>query len=153
MTIKLDWHEIAVCAAVGVRRRVEAIRKGLKDAPGFNRTDVWAIDIEGACGEMAAAKALGRYWDGSVNTFHRGDVGKLQVRTSRSSRPMLVVRTENDAADLFVLVTGRCPLFDVAGWMAGEDAMKKKYLRKLDPRRPEVYAVPPEDLKPLEDLP
>lgn len=152
MKIKLEWYEVASCAEVGLRRRIEAIRKGIKDAPGFNRQDKWAIDIEGACGEMAAAKAIAKYWGAGVNTFHAGDVGPFQVRTSRSSRPMLVVRTQNDPQDTFILVMGEAPHFEVAGWIKGREAMRKKYLRKLDPRRPEVYAVPPADLHPLEEL-
>ena len=152
MTIKLAWFEMAVCASVGIRRRIEALRRGLKDRPDFKRDFVWTADIEGACGEMAAAKALGRYWDGSVNTFHRGDVGKLQVRTALI-RPLLIVRKNNNRADTFILVSGRVPNYEVIGWIRGKDAMQKKYLRKPDPTRPEVYAIPPEDLKPLEELP
>lgn len=152
MVVKLKWYEVASCAVTGLWRRLESIRRGIKDAPGFNREDKWAIDIEGACGEMAAAKALGHYWNASVNTFAEGDVGEFQVRTSRSKAPMLVVREQNSPDDIYILVHGAAPDFHVLGWMKGRDAMKKKYFRKLDPRRPPVYAVSPSDLKPLEDL-
>lgn len=152
MQVHLQWYEVETCAHAGVRRRVESLRRGTKDAPGFNRTDKWDIDIQGACGEMAAAKALERYWDAAVNTFHKGDVGKLQVRTSRQESPFLIVQKYNEDTDLFVLVHGTAPDFVVAGWMKGQDAKKKKYLRSFG-GRPVVYAVPPEALRPLEELP
>lgn len=152
MKITLDWFEVAACAETGVRRRVESIRRKTKDAPGFDRKDKWTIDIEGACGEMAAAKALGQYWDSSVNTYERADVGEYQVRTSRQVPPYLLVREANNPADLFILVSGEAPVYEVHGWMYGRDAMKKKYLKRFG-TRPPVYAVPPANLKHLEELP
>lgn len=150
-TVRLAWYEVETCAHAGVRRRIESIRRGTKDAKGFNRTDKWDIDISGACGEMAVAKVLDKYWDVSVNTFHKGDVGKLQVRTSRQEKPYLVVQKHNDDDDIFVLVQGQEATFKVIGWMVGRDAKQRKFLRSFG-GRPAVFAVPPKNLKPLSEL-
>lgn len=151
-TVRLAWFEVETCAHAGVRRRIESIRRGTKDAPGFNRTDKWDIDIAGACGEMAVAKVLDKYWDAAVNTFHRGDVGKLQVRTSRQETPFLIVQKHNSDDDIFVLVQGTAPDYKVLGWLSGKQAKQKKYLRTFG-NRPPVFAVPPKNLKPLGELP
>lgn len=151
-TVRLAWFEVETCAHAGIRRRIESVRKGTKDSPGFNRTDKWDIDIAGACGEMAVAKVLDKYWDAAVNTFHRGDVGKLQVRTSRQEKPYLVVQKHNADDDIFVLVQGTPPDFKVIGWMTGQEAKQRKYLRSFG-GRPAVFAVPPKNLKPLGEIP
>jgi hypothetical protein len=80
--VELSWPEVALASQVGCRRMVEALRKALPDAYGCTGEDGWTHHVQGAMGEMAFAKATGRYWDGSVNTFKAGgDVGTIQVRT------------------------------------------------------------------------
>lgn len=152
MTVNLNWFEVLSAAYTGVMRRVESIRKGYKNAKGFDRTDVWDIDINGAGAEMAAAKCMNRYWDGSVNGFKRGDVGNYQVRLARGETPYLLFRQNDNPDAIFVLVNGVLPSFKVLGWLKGSDGMKAKYLRSFG-GRPEVYAVPPKYLHKMTVLP
>ena len=66
MRVELDGAEMMMAAQVGIRRHVAALVRGLPDRHGLDssKNDGWRIHIEGAAGELAAAKALDRYWDG-----------------------------------------------------------------------------------------
>jgi hypothetical protein len=149
--INLTDQEREAATAVGSRRHAEAVKKRLPDRHGF-RGDSLQIHVEGACGELAAAKALGLPWDGPVNTFKRGgDVGDLQVRTRSNHAWDLIVRPDDRDGDVFVLVTGLTPRFRVHGWIRGVDA-KKDAWRKTYGGRPPAYFVPQRALRPLEEL-
>jgi hypothetical protein len=90
--------------------------------------NAWSIHIEGAAGEMAAAKALGRYWAMPVNTFKAdGDVGELQIRTGPRHHNEFIVRPGDRDSDTFVLVTGRSPRFRVHGYIIGGQAKRSAW--------------------------
>ena len=130
---------------VGVRRQIASLRKGSPDKHGYEG-EGWNIHIEGACGEMAFAKAMNIYWDGSVNTYHHPDVGGWQVRTRSRDGYELLVR-ENDADDTpFVHVTGRCPVYVIHGWILGREAKQSRWLKTYGDRPP-AYFVPVSSLQ------
>jgi hypothetical protein len=54
-----------------VSAAIQALMEERPDQHGFEGEDGdgWHIHIEGSCGEMAFAKALGLYWSGTVGTF------------------------------------------------------------------------------------
>lgn len=138
-------------AQVGVMRNVSAIRAGKTNQHGFDE-DGWNIHIEGACGELAAAKALNIYWDGSVNTFKKGaDVGPYQIRTRSKHSYDLLVRNDDRDEDIFILVTGRAPEFVVHGWLSGRDAKQDRFLKDHGNRHP-AFFVPKSELRPLSTL-
>lgn len=150
--IDLEWHEVLSCATIGVQRRIESQRKGLKDRPGFQLVnEVWDLDINGACGELAVAKALGMYWPASINSFHKPDLEGIQVRLSRSERPYLIVQKNESPEDKFVLVTGTVPHFRVIGWAFGRQVKNPLHLTSFQ-GRPEVYALPLSQLTPIMEL-
>ena len=144
--VVLTINEAKLAASVGMHRHMEAISHGLPDKHGFTAEDGWTIHIQGAAGEIAAAKALNRYWNGSVNTFKRGgDVGKLQVRTRSRMDYDLIVRPDDRDSDVFILVLGGIPSFRVAGWILGSDAKCEAWLQTHG-NRPAAYFVPQESL-------
>lgn len=154
MEIRLSWFEVHLASEIGCRRHLAALQAGLPDRHGADRDDDgWTKHVEGAAGEMAVAKALNLYYDGSVNTFRDGaDVGhQIQVRTRSKAHYELLVR-EGDA-DLapYVLVTGRSPAFRIVGWMYGADA-KQDAWRKAHGGRDAAYFVPQAALYPIEEL-
>jgi hypothetical protein len=152
MIVHLTWHELTLAAHVGVRRHAEALRQQLPDAHGREGHDGWSDHIEGACGEMAAAKALGVYWTPTVNTFQiGGDVGELQVRTRSKSDYELLVRDADKTGSIFILVRGLAPVFDVVGWLRGGDAKRPEW-RKGHGGRPPAYFVPDAALQPIDSL-
>lgn len=127
MQVNLEWFEVSRAALVGVSRNVEALRKHLQNARPTNENE-WHIHILGALGECAFAKATGRYWSGSVNTFKTGgDVGAIQIRTRSKHHYDLIVRDGDSDDDLFVLVTGGPNEFAVHGGIRGRDAKKDEF--------------------------
>lgn len=150
--VKLNWFEVLSGAFTGVARRIESIRRGYKNSKGFDREDVWDIDINGACAEMAAAKCMNRYWNASINNFKNGDVGPYQIRLARGETPYLLFRRNDDRNAVFILVNGVAPTFKVLGWMTGSEGMQEKNLRSFG-GRPSVYAVSPDKLHKMTELP
>lgn len=152
MQVTLTWPEAAMASDVGRMRQLSSIKAGLQDAHGFEGVG-WSEHIEGACGEMALAKQLGVYWDGSVNSFHRPDVGgRFQVRTRSRHDYDLIVREADSDEDVFVLVTGRCPHYTVRGFILGKDAKRDEYKASFG-NRPPAFFVPQAALQCLSNLP
>jgi len=147
MIVTLSEEDIERASDVGRLRQSESERKGLKDKHGFSGPGGQGLHIRGACGELAAAKALGIEWQGSVNTFKRGgDVGKFQVRTRSKRWYDLLVRDGDADGDIFILVLGHDhPIYDVVGWIFARDA-KKSYWVKGHGGRDPAYFVPQSSL-------
>lgn len=123
-------------------RNISAIKHGLRNQHGVMEGGDWQIHIEGACGEMALAKALGLYWNGSVNTFKMGgDVGNFQVRTRSQHNYELLIRPDDPTDVIWWLVTGKAPRYIVQGWIQGIDAKHPDWLRAHG-GRPPAYFVP-----------
>ena len=143
--IVLTESEITIASTVGIKRQLECIRNKLQDKHGHDGAG-WNLHVEGACGELVVAKALGLYWDGSVNTFKTGDdVPGLQVRTRSKDWYELIIRKDDDPDAKFVLVTGVCPVYRIHGWMLGSDAMQEKWLKEYGGREA-AYFVPQDAL-------
>lgn len=150
--IVLTLGELHMAAEIGVLRQLEAIRKKLPDRHGFDGDTGWTIHIEGAAGEIAVAKVLGKYWGGTVNTFKsEGDVGKLEVRTRSKDYYDLIVRDNDKDDSIFILVTGKSPTFNVVGWILGKDAKNPEWKQTYGDR-PSAYFVPQKELKSIEFL-
>ncbi len=152
MKVTLTWHEVALASQVGMRRHAEALSKGLPDAYGRTSDDGWSVHIEGACGELAVAKAMNVFWSPTVNTFKAGgDVGAWQVRTrSRADYELLVRDSDKDSAP-YILVRGKAPNFEVAGWILGADAKQPQWKQTHGGRAP-AYFVPDGALKAMAEL-
>lgn len=150
MRVTLTWNEAAMAADVGRRRQLESLRSGLRDKHGYEG-DGWGNHIEGAMGEIALAKHLGVYWDGSINTFKANDLPGLQVRTRSRPTYELIIRKDDSPDERFVLVTGRCPNYTIQGWIAGRDGMQEQWLAAHGGRAP-AYFVPHSALRPISEL-
>lgn len=130
-----------MAAMVGVKRQLEALKDGRPDRHGYEG-DGWAVHVEGAAGEQAAAKAMNRFWSGSINTYQLGgDVGEIQIRTRSKGYYELIVREQDDDNAAFVLVTGAAPTYQVVGWIFGRDAKRAEW-SKTHGDRPAAYFVP-----------
>lgn len=152
--VYLTLEETLLAAAVGFYRQEESMKKGLKDAHGYNGKDAWETHIMGAQAEQAVAKYLGVPWSESVNTFGAPDIDPdIQVRTFKNPEdPYLLVRPNDKDKERFVAVY-RIDQFTykIFGWMYGKDAKKKEWIR--DPNnRGFAYFVPFENLTNISDL-
>jgi hypothetical protein len=124
------------------------------DRYGKPNLDVWGIDIIGACGELAVAKALGRYWSGALGNHHKSDVGPYQVRTAaaRPTTPRLIIHHDDSDEMWFVMAVANPPVVDILGVLLANQGKKEKWW--VDPTckaRP-AYFVPANELKPLSTL-
>ena len=140
--IILTDFECDFASHVGRTRQLEAMNKGLKHSYGYEGSG-WSNHIEGACGEMAVAKYLNRYWNGSVNTFKTGgDVGNVQVRMRRDHDHDLIIREADRDEDYFVLVTGQAPEFRIGGYILAKDAKAMTEYFKTFDKRPKAWFIP-----------
>jgi len=152
VSITLTPTEARAAILTGAERQIDALTRGLADKHGAGGEDSWTLHIEGAAGEMAAAKALDRYWQMPVGTFKAGgDVGTLQVRTRSRHDYELIVREDDRDDDRFILVTGTLPRFQIHGWIFGRDAKRPQWLREHGGRAP-AFFVPHAELRPLIEL-
>jgi hypothetical protein len=141
--VTLTEQELMMAAQCGCARNIASVLKGSKPAHGFNKDEgIWDIHINGACGEVAAAKYLGRYWSPTVNTYHAADLGKkLQVRTRSRHDWELNIRADDDPEHWFILVTGTAPTYNVRGWLPGREARIDAWLQNYGNRTP-AWFVP-----------
>ncbi len=154
MRVSLTQYECEMAAAVGIHRQIQAIYKKLPDKHGCDPEDGFKIHVLGACGELVLAKALDRHWPGSVNTHKEGaDVGtRFQVRTRTKTWHDLIVRPDDRVTDVFVLVLGVPPHFEIVGWVVGEDARVKGQWKDYGKRGAFAWFVNRADLRPFEEL-
>lgn len=144
--VRLTPHELFMAANVGLRRQVSSLVAGRQDRHGLNPDDGWRVHIEGACGELAVAKFLGKYWDGSVDTFRSlPDLDNVEIRTRSKHYYELLIRTDDDPDKVYILVTGTAPNYRVRGWMKGRDAQRDEWLQNHGGREA-AWFVPPEHL-------
>lgn len=142
--VTLEPFEIRLAMIVGGERQLAAL--ALPDRHGFEGVG-WNVHIEGAAGEIAYAKMRDKFWNGSVNTFKSGgDVGAVQVRTRSLAHYDLLVRDDDRDEDVFVLVTGTIPTFNVRGWCYGSAAKQERYRQTYGGREP-AFFVPQSDLR------
>jgi|LauGreDrversion4_2_1035121.scaffolds.fasta_scaffold301304_3 hypothetical protein len=154
MKVELNIPEFLNAINIGVLRQCSSLRRGLKDAHGAKSDNGWDMHIEGACGEAAVAKALNVYWSGTVDTFKLGgDLGKsIQVRTRSKDYYELIVRKDDRDDDIFVLVTGKAPKFNVVGWTFGKNAKKQEWMQTHGGREA-AWFVPQKELHDISSIP
>jgi hypothetical protein len=146
--VTLTSSEVFLASMVGARRRIAAVYQNQSRDVFAGEDFNWQTDIEGACAEMAVAKALGIYWSGPVNTFKAPDVGEFQVRHTRLQSGSLIIRPSDRDVERFVLVTGKIPRFVVHGWILAADAKKERFLTAPN-GKPSCWMVPQSELQPL----
>lgn len=150
VTVTLDPHEFFYAAMTGVTRQIDNLRSRRQDRYGATQDEAWRLHIEGACGEMAVAKHLGRYWSGTLGNLKAADVGAgMQVRTGGMDHHKLILHPSDPDADVFVLVTGHAPVLTLRGWIYGRDGKAERWWRDPTGSRP-AFFVPQSALQPMQ---
>lgn len=157
MEVRLEYFEMQMGAKVAVDRKLNSIRDRLKQNNYEGGDKEWTEEVESSCAELVVAKALGLYWDGSVDTYKRADIEVLsqgiQVRHTRQPRGRLIIRPRDPEFEYYVLVTGKLPNFVVHGWIFGKDARQDKWWSNMGhEHRPYAWCVPQSDLQPIDTL-
>jgi hypothetical protein len=151
--VTLTNRELTMAAECGIMRNIACLIDGREPAHGFDdENGSWNAHVEGACGEVAAAKVLGRFWSPTVNTFHAPDIGlKIQVRTRSRHDYDLLVRSSDGADHAVVCVTGLAPRFAVHGYLIAQDARRDEWVQRYG-GRPPAWFVPKKHLRDIRDL-
>jgi hypothetical protein len=157
--VHLEDHEVMVAIHVGTMRQSRSVLRKDRQAANGTPRDGWGAHIEGAGGEMAAAKALGVYWPCSVDTFKRGGdlAAHIEVRSrideidERGFATDLCVNDNDDPARCYVMVTGKLPDFKIWGWLYGYEA--RSCASKDTKHRGRQFYIPRHKLHPLAELP
>ena len=152
MTVELTLPEVYQAATVGIMRQICALRDQRPGAHGIPaNAKVWQYNVEGCCGELVVAKALGLYWSGALGNLRVADVGKYQVRTRSKAWYDLTLYPKDDDHAIFILVLGRAPIYEIAGWILGANGKRPEYWKSPNGRP--GFFVPRGVLRPLEELP
>lgn len=152
LTITLTTGELYVGAAVGVARRLAALKRGRPEVYGPAGPHYWQVDIEAALAEMAAAKALNRYWKSPLLDSVGGslDLEGVNVRSTPHANGHLILYPRDADEVPFVLVRGVSPTYDLAGWCYGRDGKLTEFWR-TDVRNA-CFMVPASKLRNINDL-
>jgi hypothetical protein len=149
--VKLTSQEIGSGVRIGGLRHYFAIAQDKKDAYGYDGEHGWQLNIEGALGELAVAKFLNIYWDGSVNTWKANDLQGIQVRTRSKNYYDLIVRDNDNDDAIYILAIGKNGVYNVMGWINGIDAKKEEWKQTYGDR-PSAYFVPQSKLNDINTL-
>ena len=162
MIVELEWYEYKMAAQVGLDRKVQSILNGHKDRYGSVWTPISDVgwSVVSAVAECAVAKALGMYWDGSINTFSRPDLGDYEIKAQLHHKidpnkhsNFLVIKPNAPDDLLHVLVLSHSNTrYEVVGFMKASDAKVARYERQVG-TRPKFYGIPAEDLTDIRLLP
>lgn len=144
MKVTLTAQEVGQAAMVGIRRRYASIRR----SDTMVAKSHWEVDIVGALGECAVAKALGLYWSPDVNVFKVPDVGSLHVRSTKLKNGSLIIRPD-DPDGTYILAVGEINEFNVAGFIESEDAKKPKFWKTDEPP---AWFVPQAALRDIREI-
>ncbi len=143
MNVTLTWQEVASGALVGAQRRISSKRKNLTDR--LIHGSAWDVDIEGACGELAACKALRVYWNPSVDVFNVPDIPPdIDVKATASGQ--FIVKPHYIDSRRYLFVQGTAPTYKVVGWIFGYEAKHAEWFTTQRADYPKVYFVPREAL-------
>jgi hypothetical protein len=147
-TFTLTTNEAAYCETVGHMRYVANL--GRPNAYGLAK-DGRDEEVLGAYGEYCVSLWLDRSWRPVVDnpwTDLDGDVGPLQVRTTRNARdPHLICHPRDKDQATFILVSRlEWNQFRIEGWLPGSLAKDQTYWGdKYKHNRP-AFFVPPAQL-------
>ena len=148
MIVELNANEVLVATYIGSRRNAEASFRNRK--PRFPEKvlgEMWGFHIEAAHAELAVAKCLGIYWGFGVNTFHVEDIVNTKIEVRLSLREDVKVRPDDNG--IIVSVTGKCPTYEIKGWIKAEDAKQDKWKYNKEPI---CYFVPHKELRSIDEL-
>lgn len=152
MIVRLTRAEVLQAATAGLHRQLDSLFEGRDETvPGIGEGAAgWGRHIEAACAELAFAKAIGRYWDGSLWRFRgdaNGDVGLYQVRSTTHLDGHLILRAHDRDQDRFVLVVGVAPELRIVGAITGRDGKSDAFVRDPGGRGRPCWYVPQSELE------
>lgn len=153
LSLKLTVKEMIEALDIGRDRFADVMLKE-RESTLVTNVPVWFAHINGAGGEIAAARETGLKWGKTIGTFKEcGDLEHdVEVRTRTRDWHDLPIREKDVKERCFILVTGIMPYYTVHGWIHGEDAMRDGWWKNPG-KYGAAWFVPQHALAPLSELP
>ena len=152
----MTWGQAVCGMVIGAFRNLVAVARGNEDKHGAEKEKGWDYHINGACGEVAAARVMNVFWPATINTYKKGsDVNGHQVRTRSRPDWDLIIRDDDlqkHREARFIHVVGRCPRYEVVGWYQCADVVPHKEWRQRHGDREEAWFVPRTALEPMSKI-
>ncbi len=156
--ITLKPEQLALAEAEAKRRQVHNESRGLKGrnkAPDKGEKAL-KMHLLGCIGEVAVADYLGlqeHLFEAQSPIPGAADLpGNIEVKARSKHNYDLLIQLTDDPNKIFVLTTHEGGgLTHVVGWIRGQDAMRKEWIREFVRGRP-CYAVPQGELQPPETI-
>ena len=153
--ITLNSAEQIVCKQLALMRYEIARAVDRKDQQIGNQTS-WQTDEDGIGGEIAASRLLNVYPslvlkpDAGWDVMYRGK--RIDIKTTRykSGRLLAKLNARDDEVDVYLLVTGTFPEYDVVGYALKDSLLSPKNVIDLGHGR--GYGLSQDKLTPIEKL-
>lgn len=153
--ITLNNIEQRVSKAIAKARYKNARDKNVTDKKIGDQSN-WETDLEGIGSEIAAAKAFNVYPDLEVGHIPTADLVidgyTIDIKSTKyATGHLLATKTKLDRqCDVYVLVVGTFPNYELKGWCSKSDLFKPENLKDLG--MGEGYALPQDKLKDINRL-
>ena len=152
--VVLDYSQEIQAHHIGLARVADL--KGRPDHPGrFNKAislhEFILENAEAVAAEIAVAQYFGlKDFKPTLNTFkNEADVGsRLEVKWTKYDNGSLIINKTDRDTDVAVLVTGRSPVYMIAGWIPIKMARQPQFFHRGQGN----YWISQRDLFPITDL-
>jgi hypothetical protein len=156
--ITLGPEQLALAEAEAHRRQLQNESRGLRGrnkAPDKGEKAL-KMHLLGCIGEVAVADYLGlqeHLFKAQSPVPGAADLpGNIEVKTRSKHNYDLLVQISDDPNKIFVLTTHEGgEATHIVGWIRGQDAMRKGWIREFVRGRP-CYAIPQSELRPPETI-
>ena len=153
--ITLNSAEQIVCKQLALMRYEIARAVDRKDQQIGNQPS-WQTDEAGIGGEIAASRLLNVYPslvlkpDAGWDVMYRGK--RIDIKTTRykSGRLLAKLNARDDEVDVYLLVTGTFPEYDVVGYVLKDSLLSPKNI--IDLGHGKGYGLSQDKLTPIEKL-
>ena len=156
MNITLNASEIKICEWIAKNRYASNRNGGVSDKK-IGPQSCEETDLEGICGEFAFCKSMNLYPDLSISPRKGGDDvlfngKKIDIKTTKyKSGKLLARRSKSETpSDVYVLIVGQRPDYNIVGWCYSTDLIQDKNL--IDLGYGKTYGLEQHVLKPIESF-
>ena len=150
ISVRLQRDDEFVCASVAFRRAFDSPNKIDRSFEKLNLHEGIARDAEAIGAEMVVAHYFGiKNFEPTVGGFklHADLGGNVEIKYTKYKDGHLLISERDRDTDIAILVTGKSPIYWIAGWTTVKNA--KRPARK---RSDGAYWINQSDLHPIEDL-
>jgi hypothetical protein len=155
--IKLNEAEQKLATYLAKSRYLNARKRGKPNEKVGNQSD-WETDLEGIGGELAACRYFNAYPDTDIDLDYlpkydlitnKGKTVDVKTTKHLNGRLLATKKKKSEWCDIYVLVTGEFPTYNLVGWAYSEDLIKETNL--IDLGHGEGYGLTQDNLRKFND--